>query len=119
MTDQSTTDGEGVAKVHARHSCKRIDEFSFHPDALRVVMANCVEKAILLGKEPWWHARTEDECGESKKVNKGYRSSGNGKGVMRRRKVIVLSDEATKVNHDTRMATADAYLTVPGMCIGA
>ena len=105
--------------MHARHRCKRIDIFAFHPNALCIVMANRVEEAVFAGKESWWHARVEDKCCESKKVCEGHCPSNNGKGIMRRRKVIIPSDETVVVNDGVRDAELDTHPTVPGICMRA
>ena len=98
MIDKGTTNSKRVAKVHARHGCKFVDVLALHPDTLCIVMANRIEKPVLLRKKPWWHTRVEDECSESEKISESHRPSGNSESVMGGCKMIVPRDKSAFIS---------------------
>lgn len=98
MVYHGAADAEGVAEVHGGHGGQGVDVFALHPDGLAVVVANAVQKAIFLGKEPRWHAWVEDEDYERKEIGEGHGSADDGEGVVRRSDIIVPGNETFQVS---------------------
>jgi len=80
--------------VHRRHGSKRVDVFTAHPNALSIVVANCIEEAVLGGKETWRHAGVEYKSHEGAEIGEGHRSTYDGESVVRWSDIIIPGDEA-------------------------
>ena len=82
MIHHCAANTECVPKMHGRHCSQRVDVFSLHPNALSVVMANTINKAVFRGKQSRWHTRVYNEDDESKEIGKSHCSSDDGEGVV-------------------------------------
>lgn len=94
MIDDSHANAERIAKVHGRHSGKHVHKLATHPNALRIVVVNSVEKAIFGWEEPGRHARVDNEGDERAKVGKRKRAACNCECFEGGRDVVVPAKKA-------------------------
>lgn len=100
MVDQRTADEERVAEMHRRHSGKGVDVFAFHPHALRIVVTDRVQKAVLRRQETRRHAGVKYEDRKGKEVREGYGAAHSGKDGMGGGHVVVPYEESFYVSID-------------------
>lgn len=78
---ESHADAECVAEMHRGHRGELVDEFPAHPNALRVIVADCVEEAVLFGEQAWRHTGVDYESYKRAKVGEGKGPAGGCEGI--------------------------------------
>ncbi len=88
MVKHGAPNAECIAEMHRRHRGQGVDVLPLHPNTLPVVMADAIEKPILLWEEARRHTWVEDEDGEGHQIRKSHRSADDCECVERGGNVV-------------------------------
>lgn len=81
VVEECAADDEGVGEVEAGHGGELVYGLAVDPDALGVLLADCVEEVVGFGEEARGHARVDAEGCEGEEVTEGHCAAGNGEDV--------------------------------------
>ena len=81
VVEECAADDEGVGEVETGHGGELVYGLAVDPDALGVLLADCVEEVVGFGEEARGHAGVDAEGCEGEEVAQGHCAAGDGEDV--------------------------------------